>query len=260
VIGWRPAGRALLALVYLFIAAPAVLVLVDSFNAAPGFPAPLEALTLHWYTDIIDHEEFLSGMINSTVVGAAAAILAAALAVPAAYALVRYRPPHGDAIATLFLGPLLVPQIVIGLAALQMANLLGLAVGFIGLIAVHLVFVFPFVFRLALTGLARFDFMQEEAAASLGAGRWRTLWHVTFPQIREGLIAGITFAFVMSFVNLPLSLFLTNSDTATLPIQMFGYMETRLDPMLAAVGTLILAGAVTITLLLERVFHLRIAG
>jgi putative spermidine/putrescine transport system permease protein len=258
--GWRGAGKALLALIYLFIAAPALLVLVASFNAAPGFPAPLEALTLHWYADILDHEEFLSGIINSTVVGAAAAVLSAGLAVPAAYALIRYRPRHGDTIATLFLGPLLVPQIVIGLAALQMANLFGLAVGFTGLIAVHVVFVFPFVFRLTLTGLARFDFAQEEAAASLGAGRWHTWWHITLPQIRAGLVAGLTFAFVMSFANLPLSLFLTNPDTATLPIQMFGYMETRLDPMLAAVGTFILAGAVVVTLMLERVFHLRIAG
>jgi putative spermidine/putrescine transport system permease protein len=257
--GWRWSGWVLLALVYLFISLPALLLAIDSFNAAPGFPAPLERLTTHWYADIFAHEEFPSAVVNSTWVGICAALISTAIAVPAAYALVRYRPARSNGIATLFLGPLLVPQIVMGLAILQMANLLSLAVGFSGLIAVHSVFVFPFVFRLVLTSLARFDFAQEEAAASLGAGGWRTLWHVTLPQIRPGLIAGITFAFVMSFVNLPLSLFLTNAETATLPIQMFAYMETRLDPMLAAVGSLVLAGAIAVTILMERVFHLRLA-
>ncbi|MEJ0068207.1 MAG: ABC transporter permease subunit [Pseudomonadota bacterium] len=118
----------------------------------------------------------------------------------------------------------------------------------------------PFTVRLALTGLARFDFALTEAAKSLGASRLRTLWHVTLPLIRTSLIAGFTFAFILSFVDLPLSLFLTTPHTATLPIAVFAYIESRLDPLVTAVATLVLFAAVALTLTLERVFRLRIAG
>jgi putative spermidine/putrescine transport system permease protein len=253
-------GRLYLALIYLFVAGPAAMIVFDSFNSATSFPSPFESLTLRWYLAILDHEEFLRAMRVSGVVAAAAAAIATALAVPAAYALVRRRLRGGDALATLLVGPLLVPQIVMGLAMLQLLGLAGLDLGLIGLIAVHAVYVMPFTVRLAMTGFARFDFALEEAAKSLGAGRLRTVWHVTLPLIRTSLIAGFTFAFILSFVNLPLSLFLTTPRTATLPIEVFAYMESRIDPLVAAVGALILAAALGLTLLLERVFRLRLAG
>jgi putative spermidine/putrescine transport system permease protein len=253
-------GRLYLALIYLFIAGPAAMIVVDSFNSATSFPSPFESLTLHWYLEILNHEEFLRAMRVSAIVAAAAAALATALAVPAAYALIRHRLRGGNLIATLFVGPLLVPQIVMGLAMLQLLGLAGIDLGLGGLIFVHTVYVMPFTVRLAMTGLARFDFALEEAAKSLGAGRLRTLWHVTLPLIRTSLIAGFLFAFILSFVNLPLSLFLTTPRTATLPIEMFAYMESRIDPLVAAVGSLILLAAIAATVTLERVFRLRIAG
>jgi putative spermidine/putrescine transport system permease protein len=143
---------------------------------------------------------------------------------------------------------------------LQLLSLAHIELGLSGLIAVHAVYVMPFTVRLALTGLAHFNFALIEAAKSLGAGRLRTVWHVTLPLIRTSVIAGFTFAFILSFVDLPLSLFLTTPRTATLPIQVFGYMESRLDPLVAAVGALVLVAAIGLTLTLERVFRLRIAG
>ncbi|MBI3516363.1 MAG: ABC transporter permease [Proteobacteria bacterium] len=253
-------GRIYLALVYLFIVGPAAMIVVDSFNAATSFPSPFESPTLRWYLAIWAHDEFLRSIRTSTIVALAAAAIATGLALPAAYALVRHPLRGGNIVATLFVGPLLVPQIVMGLAMLQLLGLAGVDLGLGGLIAVHAVYVMPFTVRLIMTSLARFDFTLAEAARTLGAGRLATLRRVTLPLIRTGLVAGFTFAFILSFVNLPLSLFLTTPRTATLPIEMFAYMESRIDPLVAAIGALVLIAAVAFTVTLERVFRLRLAG
>jgi putative spermidine/putrescine transport system permease protein len=253
-------GRIYLAVIYLFVAGPALSIVVDSFNSATSFPSPLESLSLRWYAKLVAHEEFLRAMRSSAIVATVSATLATLLALPAAYALIRHKLPGANAIATFFVGPLLVPQIVLGLAMLHLLGVSGINMGIGGLIVAHTVYVMPFAIRLAMTSLARFDFALVEAAKSLGAGWLRTAWHVTLPMIRTGVIAGFTFAFILSFVNLPVSLFLTTPQTATLPIEMFAYIESRLDPLVAAVGALCLAAAFGLTLLLERVFKLRIAG
>ncbi|MGQ0662409.1 MAG: ABC transporter permease [Pseudomonadota bacterium] len=254
------AGRLYLALVYLFVVAPAAIILVDSFNSATSFPSPFESFTVRWYAAMFRHQEFTASMRTSAILAAAAATLATLLAFPAAYALVRYPLRGKNALQTFFLGPLLVPQIVIGLAMLQLMGVAGIQLGLAGLIAVHTVYVLPFALRLAMTALAHFDFTLEDAARSLGAGPLRALWHVTLPIARTGLIAGFVFAYILSFVNLPLSLFLTNPATATLPIQMYAYMESRIDPLIAAIGTVLVFAALATTLTIERGLRLRLLG
>jgi putative spermidine/putrescine transport system permease protein len=249
-----------LALVYVFALAPAAVILIDSFNSAMVFPAPFESATLRWYAGILRHEEFVASMRMSAMVATAAAIVATTVGVLAAYALIRYPVPGTNAIATFLLGPLLVPQIVIGLAMLQLIGLAGLRIGLLGLILVHAVYVLPFTLRLVMTSLTRFDFLLEDAARSLGASRLRTLWHVTLPLIRPGLVSGFVFAFILSFVNLPVSLFLTSPQTATLPIVMFAYIESRIDPLVTAVSAVVLFVAVSVMLLLERGFRIRLLG
>lgn len=257
---WAIGRWAALLLVYLFVLAPAGVIVIDSFNSAPAFPAPFESLTLKWYAAIGRHEEFVAAIRVSTIVASLAASIATALGLLAAYALVRHPLAGKTAISTFLIGPLLVPQIVIGLAMLQLIELAGLRIGMAGLVLVHTVYVVPFTLRLTMTGLARFDFALEEAAKSLGASRWQTLWHVTLPVIRPALVSGFVFAFILSFVNLPVSLFLTSPQTATLPIVMFAYMESRIDPLVTAVSALVLFVAVGVTLMLERVFKLRLLG
>ncbi|MGA7792604.1 MAG: ABC transporter permease [Candidatus Acidiferrales bacterium] len=256
----RLGSRVFLGLVYLFVLGPALIIIVDSFNSATSFPSPFESATLQWYRALFRHDEFLASIRVSAIVAALAAGISTILGFFAAYALVRYPLRGKNAIQTFLLGPLLVPQIVIGLAMLQLLSLSRLRITLAGLVTVHAVYVMPFALRLIMTSLARFDFDLEEAAHSLGAGYLRTLWHVTLPLARTGLVAGFVFAFILSFVNLPLSLFLTNSRTATLPIVIFAYIESRIDPLLAAVASIIVVAAFAITVLLERVFRLRLLG
>jgi putative spermidine/putrescine transport system permease protein len=254
----RFVSRAFLVLVYLFVLGPVLIVIYDSFNSATSFPGPFESVTLEWYRALFRHDEFLASIRVSALIAALAAGISTVLGFFAAYALVRYPLPGKNAIQTFLLGPLLVPQIVIGLAMLQLLSLAGLQITLSGLVVVHAVYVMPFTVRLVMTGLARFDFRLEDAARSLGAGAARTLWYVTLPLTRGALIAGFLFAFILSFVNLPLSLFLTNPGSETLPVTMFAYMESRIDPVVAAVASLIVLAAASITILLERGFRLRL--
>ena len=253
-------SRLYLGLVYLFVIGPMLIIIIDSLNSATSFPSPFETVTLRWYVAVLRHDEFLTAMRVSAIVAALAATIATVLGFLASYALVRYPLRGENAIATFLLAPILVPQIVIGLAMLQLLALLGVQLTLAGLVAVHTIYVMPFTLRLVMTGLARFDFGLEEAALSLGAGRLRAVRYVTLPLVRTALIAGFVFAFILSFVNLPLSLFLTNPSTATLPIVMFAYMESRIDPLVAAVASMVVVAAVAITVTVERAFRLRLLG
>ena len=172
--------------------------------------------------------------------------------------MARRRSGENVTITSILATPLLVPQIVMSLAILEFASSIGIGTSFAGLVAVHAVYVLPFALRLIMTGLARFDFALEEAAASLGASWFSTWRRVTLPIIRPSIVAGFTFCFVLSFVNLPLSLFITDARTATLPIVMFSYIESRIDPMIAAVSTVIVLLAALTTVLLETGLRIRL--
>ncbi|MGI4951504.1 MAG: ABC transporter permease [Janthinobacterium lividum] len=254
----RTAGRLYLGAVLLFLLGPAAVVAVDSVNSATSFPSPFEHATLRWYAALADHPEFTDALGVSLVVAAAAAASATLAGFLAALALRRLRPGLRDAGVTMLMGPLLVPEIVVGLAVLQMVQLAGVPLGLGVLIGTHAVFVLPVAVRLVLAGLARMDASVEEAARSLGAGPLRVGWLVLVPLLRPSLAAAFVLSCVLSFVNLPLSMFLTGASTATLPVVVFAYMESRIDPLVAALATLVMlfaaAGAVVVNLL-SRVRH-----
>jgi putative spermidine/putrescine transport system permease protein len=252
------ASCAFLVLVYVYVLAPAIVVVIGSFNSATSFPSPFQSFTLRWYAELLRRDEFMSSMRTSVVVATAAAGLATLLGLPAAFAFVRGRFRQRDSLATFFMAPLVIPQIVLGLAMLQLLNALRIPVTTAGLILVHTVFVMPYVLRAMVTSLTHFDRALEEAAMSLGATRARTLWHVTLPLTRAGLVAGFLLAFVMSFVNVPLSLFLATPASTPLPVRVFAYMESRLDPLVAAVGASLVLLVCMVSLFLEKVLRLRL--
>jgi putative spermidine/putrescine transport system permease protein len=252
------AGWVYLAAVYVFIIGPVLFISATSINTATSFPAPFEGTTIKWYRAILAHPEFIDAAWTSALIAAVSAVIGTAVAFLAAYAMRRDRKQESVVLSTLLASPMLVPQIVISLAMLQFAGLFGLGSGLLSLIAVHTVYALPFALRLVMTGLARFDFSLEDASLSLGAGRLATWREITLPLLRPNLVAGFTFCFILSFVNLPISLFLTDAKTTTLPLVMFAYLEARIDPMLAAVATIVVAAACVATLILERFLHIRL--
>lgn len=244
--------------IYVFVLGPLAFVCAESLNPATSFPAPFDGLSVKWYLALRAHPEFWHATVVSTIIAAVSSVIATTAAFLAAYAMRRGGRQDSAVLNTVLASPLFVPQIVLSLAILQFASLFGLGAGWASLLAVHTVAGLPFAFRLVTVGLARFNFSLEDASLSLGAGRLATWRHVTLPLLRPNLIAGFTFCFILSFVNLPLSLFLSDAQTTTLPIAMFAYLESRLDPMLAAVATIVVAAAALATVLLERYFKFRL--
>ena len=116
----------------------------------------------------------------------------------------------------------------------------------------HIIITMPFAIRLVSVSLAGIDRNVELAAHSLGASSWTTFWHVTFPLIRPGILAGAVFAFILSFDDVAVSLFLSSPGVMTLPVRIFVYIEQNYDPLVTAVSSLLILVAVVVVVLVER--------
>lgn len=217
---------------------------------------PPRGYTLHWYADILP--QFGGALRTSLLVALAAAAISLLLGVPASIGLSRYRFPGRSALSTFLLSPLTIPGIAIGLGIYVLAiqveewNGAALAGSMALLIAAHVLIALPWVVRLGLTALANSDPAAEEAAASLGAPPWRVLWRVTLPRMRAGIVAGGLFAFIVSFENLEMTLFLIAPGMTTLPISVLQYLQYHIDPLVAAVAVVQVALVAAALILLDR--------
>lgn len=244
-------------LVAAFILAPIVVVVGTSLSDSPIPEFPPRGLTLRWYAHALSEDVFVASALNSLWLATLATALATPLALAAAYGLARGRFPGRDAIQTLLLAPLVVPSLVIGLAILLAFSGLGIRDVGARLVGAHVLITFPYMVRTILASLARLDPAVEEAARTLGASALRSFILVTLPLVRPGLVAGMLFAFIVSFDNVSLSLFLTNARTNTLPIAILNYVEYNFDPSVAAISTMLIAFSLGAALLVERLVGLR---
>jgi len=185
-----------------------------------------------------------------------------ALGIPAGIGLARHRFRGRGVIAALLLAPLTVPGIALGLAIyvslVAIDEQLGSAVtgSMIGLVLAHVMITTPWVVRLCLASLTNQDRAAEEAAASLGAGPLTVIWRVTLPAMRAGIVAAALFAFVISFENLELALFLTSPGVTTLPVAVLQYLEYHIDPLVSAVAVAQIVAVAALLLALDRFVRL----
>jgi putative spermidine/putrescine transport system permease protein len=221
---------------------------------------PPHRYTLAWYAQILPN--FGAAIATSLELGIAAVAGSLLLGVPAGIALSRYRFRGRGAIGTLLLAPLTVPGIALGLAVFVFLVAIDETAGsaltgsFAGLVLAHVMIATPWVVRLSLAGLVNHDNAAEEAAASLGARPLTVLWRVTLPAMRTGIIAGALFAFIISFENLELALFLTSPGVTTLPVAILLYLEYHIDPLIAATAVAQIVGVGALLLLLDRFVRL----
>ena len=248
---WALASGVFLLLVYGFVLAPLISIVLASFNSASAFPSGFQSFTLHWYGQFFGQTFFVQALIVSVEVAVASAALAMLIGVPLALALTG-RSFRGRRLWNgFFTSPLLIPQIGVSLALLQMFTLINAPLGTPTLVLAHAVFILPYAMRAVVGRLSVFDRSLGEAASDLGATPLKAFWHVTFPLIRSGMTAGFVLAAIMSFINVPLSLFLVTPTDTTLPIQVLAYMQSRLDPTLAAVSAFTVLIVIVINAVLE---------
>ncbi|MHB0706186.1 Spermidine/putrescine transport system permease protein potC [Roseomonas mucosa] len=235
---WLVAALTAAGLALIFV--PLVLTLYLSVFDETLITFPPRGYTLHWYARIIP--EFGGPLQTSLMVALAAVAISLLIGVPAGIGLSRYSFPGRSLVSTLLLAPLTMPGIAIGLGIYVLAILFEertqVAVsGSVWLmVAAHVLIALPWVVRLCLASLANHDRSAEEAAASLGARPFLVVWRVTLPAMRSGIVAGALFAFIVSFENLEMTLFLIAPGMTTLPISVLQYLQYRLDPLVAAVA------------------------
>lgn len=232
---------------YVFLLSPMVVVMGASlhggeFSAAIKFPP--EDPSFQWYSKIPMQQFEALGL--SLIVAAMATFLAALIAVPAALGLVRSNFKGKFIVTTIFRAPLQIPAIVSGIAFLQFYYLiydnssLMLAGTIPGMLIGHVFIATPFLFGTIVAVLQRFDHRLEEAAHSLGAGKWRTLYRVTIPTIMPGIYSGGLYAFMVSFADVPMSIFLTAPGFVTYPVELFYALENDFDPSILASSSLVI--------------------
>ena len=240
---WVMAGLAVA-----FLVAPSIFVIIVSFGEGRFIRFPPSGWTTHWFEQI--GSVFWSATWFSMKVAVASAVISLLLGVPAALALTRGRYRTRPLVDGLLRAPLQVPYIVMGVAFLQYYRLIGELGGPLllgtttGLIVAHTIVTAPFVISAAVAGLERFDRNLEDAAYGLGMGKTRTFFRITLPSIRTSLFAGAFFAFLVSFDNVPVSLYLGVADSNTLPVLMFQTAETAPSPTLYAVSTAVIVASV----------------
>jgi putative spermidine/putrescine transport system permease protein len=224
-------------LIVLFLLAPIIVVVATAFTttAYPLFPP--QGFTLRWFERFLTMTEFTDAVQRSAVLALASTAIASVLGTFSALALTRWRGPGRQAITSLMLSPIMFPAIVLGLALLVFYSQIGLAGTFTGLVIAHSLVTTPFVIRLVMASLAEFDPAVEEAARNLGAGWWRTFFQVTLPLIQPGVLAGAVFAFILSFDELVITLFLAGPGMATLPVRIYTFVEYSSAPTISAIST-----------------------
>lgn len=252
----RPWLKLYVAAVAVFLLLPLAVVVAVAFSSARFVIFPPPGFSLDWMARVIADPSFMRPLLNSVVLGLLAAVVSAVLAVPAAIGLVRGRVPGAAAIQAFLLSPLSLPTLVLAISLLFFLSAVGLGNTDIGLLIGHVVVVFPYLLRTVVAVYLGADPRLEEAAYTLGAGRWRTFRHVTLPLIRPGLFAGGMFAFLISFDEVAVALLLSNASNMTLPVSILSYIVNNYDPAVAAISVLKMAIVVVVLLLVERFYGL----
>jgi putative spermidine/putrescine transport system permease protein len=252
----RSLGLLLLALVLIFLLGPFAIICVAGLSSGETLTFPPPGLSLRWVEAVFAEQSFRASFKLSIVLGLGATLAALMLGVPAAYALERYRIPGGAAVRGVLTAPILVPSLIVGLALLRHV-LVPLAMPVtLGLFLGHTALLIPYAVRIVSASLNNLRVDIEEAAILLGASRLRAFLLIVLPNIRGGVLAAAILGFVTSFNQVPLSLFLTGPDVATLPIDMLFYMEFNNDPSVAALSGLLALLSLAIVLISERLLGL----
>jgi putative spermidine/putrescine transport system permease protein len=229
-----------LILMFVFLLGPFLIIFLSSFSGDATMRFPPKGLSLEWYAKVLNIKMFRTTFIVSLKIGLAATATALILGIPVAYASVRYKYRAKAAVDVFFSSPAIVPGLVIGFALLRyFIYVTGMPI-MTGLFLGHTAILFPYTVRVVSASLKNLDPAIEEAAVSLGSSPLYAFFSTVLPNIQSGIAAAFILAFITSFNNVPISLFLTGPGVATLPIQMLVYMEYYFDPTISALSSILI--------------------
>jgi len=235
--------------VYLFLFAPVAVVVLLSFNASQFGSFPMEGLSVRWFVELYENDAIVRAFRTSMILGLLTALLSTTIGILASLALVRYRFPGKDWINTLLVAPILVPEVVLGVALLLFMRWAMVPKSFALLLMGHVLITLPFVVLVVQARLVGIRRDYEEAAMTLGAGRMQTFFQITLPLLMPAIFAGTLFAFTISFDDITATLFWKPAGTETVPTQIFAMLRNSISPEINALGTVMVVFTVALPLL-----------
>ena len=251
-----PLALAFHALFVAFMVAPIAIVCLVAFTPTGYLSIPTTEWSLRWFRAIGRYPEFVEAFQSSLVLGAISSTIAVALSVPAALAIARHRFRGREALTAMFLSPLMIPHVVLGIAFLRFFSQIGIGGTFAGLVLAHVVIVFPFALRLAIASAVGMDRSIENAAVSLGATPFTVFRRVTLPLVMPGVASGWMLAFIQSFDEVTMTVFIASPGATTLPVRMFLYIQDNIDPLVTSVSAAVIGVTVVFLVAMDRIYGL----
>jgi putative spermidine/putrescine transport system permease protein len=251
------AWRTLLTLLYLFLLAPIIIVFIVSFDTRKYLAFPPESWSFGSYIQVLQNEAFISAFWRSLGLGVIVGIGAVAIGTLLSLALTRHKFRGESAVNFLVIAPFIVPNIVLAVGLVLVLAAFKLLDSYLGIVIAHLGVTVPYTVRTVTMSLMSVDRRVEEAALVHGASPLRVFWRVTLPLIRPGIIAGGVIAFLISFDETTISLFIVSVKASTLPTEIYRYLEYSTDPQIAALSVVLILISVVVVVVLEKLVGLR---
>jgi len=227
-------------LVYIFMFAPIAVVIVLSFNPQQFGCFPMEGFSLRWFFKLAHNEPILTAFKNSLILGSLTALFSTTIGILAAMAFVRYDFPGKNTLNTLLLTPIMIPEVILGVALLLFIRWLQQPKTFVLLVIGHVVLTLPYVLLIVQARLGGIKREYEEAAQSLGANSFQTFIEVTLPLLTPAILAGMLFSFTISFDDITATLFWATAQSQTVPVKIFGMLRNSISPEINALGTVMI--------------------
>ena len=247
-LGWR-AVQAFTVLVYIFMFAPILVVVILSLNDSQFGGFPMTGFSLRWYAKLMENEAVLRSFQTSLWVALVTAVVCSILGVLGAIALVRYDFRGKELVNTILIAPALVPETVLGVGLLLLMRWSGQPRTLWLLVLGHIMLALPYVVLVVQARLIGVKRVYEEAAMSLGANRFQTFREITLPLIMPAIVASLLLVFTISFDNITASMFWRPSGVETMPTQILSMLKISISPEINALGTLMIVVTVGLPLL-----------
>lgn len=244
-------------LVYVFLCVPLLIIITTAFDSGNIMSFPPKGFSLQWFGKAFHSETFMTTLGISFKVAVLATFIAMIIGIPAAYALSRKNYRGKAVMQSIFLSPIIVPGVVLGFAFFRFLTIKLQLDVFTSLLIGHVIIVIPYIIRVVGSSLENLDFSIEDAAVSLGATKLKAFFLVILPNVTSGVIAAFMLAFINSFNNVPVSLFLTGPGVSTLPISMLSYVEYNYDPTISALSVILMVMTVLIMFVVEKTLGIK---
>jgi putative spermidine/putrescine transport system permease protein len=237
--------------IFLYLLVPIFVIMPLSFNSEPYFSYPMEGYSLRWYEEFFTSDQWLLGLKNSIIVGIFATLVATTLGTLAALGLNRADFRGKTAMMAILISPIIIPIVITAAGMFYFYASIGLSSTLTGLVLAHAALGVPFVVITVSATLVGFDHNLVRAGASLGANPFRVFFKVTLPMILPGVVSGALFAFITSWDELVVAIFLAGAEEHTLPRRMWSGIRELLSPTITAVATMLILFSILLMVTME---------